>query len=45
MTLTLAETKNNDLLSLRWPSPPKNILLVKKDYSQAATDAVIEFAK
>ncbi|SLM39522.1 poly atp nad kinase [Lasallia pustulata] len=39
------ETPNNDLLSLRWPSPPRNILLVKKNHSAVATDAIIEFAR
>ncbi|MCJ1400125.1 NADH kinase pos5 [Xylographa trunciseda] len=39
------ETRNNDLLSLQWPSPPRNVLLVKKNRSQPATDALIEFAK
>ena len=43
--LILAETTNNDLLSLQWPSPPRNILLVKKDHSPPATAALLEFAK
>lgn len=43
--LTLAETKGNDLLSLRWPSPPRNILLVKKQNTPETTEAVVEFAK
>ena len=43
--LTLAETKDNDLLSLQWPSPPRNILLVKKENNPQTTEAVIEFAK
>lgn len=43
--LTLTETKGNDLLSLQWPSPPRNILLVKKDNTPQTTEAVIEFAK
>ena len=41
----LVETKGNDLLSLKWPSPPRNILLLNKGYSQPATDALVEFAK
>ncbi|KAI9818415.1 MAG: NADH kinase pos5 [Pycnora praestabilis] len=40
-----AETPNNDLLSLQWPSPPRNILLVKKDHAPTVTDALIELAK
>ena len=43
--LTLAETKDNDLLSLQWPSPLRNILLVKKEDTPQTTEAVIEFAK
>ena len=43
--LTLAETKDNDLLSLQWPSPPRNVLLVKKENNPQTTEAVIEFAK
>ncbi|CAD6563692.1 MAG: NADH kinase pos5 [Alectoria sarmentosa] len=39
------ETKGNDLLSLRWPSPPRNILLVKKENTPETTEAVLEFAK
>ncbi|KAM0804834.1 ATP-NAD kinase-like domain-containing protein [Usnea florida] len=39
------ETKANDLLSLRWPSPPRNILLVKKENTPQTTEAVLEFAK
>ncbi|MCJ1340766.1 NADH kinase pos5 [Bachmanniomyces sp. S44760] len=45
IVLTFAETKTNDLLSLQWPSPPRNILLVKKSHSRPATEALIEFAK
>lgn len=45
MLLTLAETKGNDLLSLRWPYPPRNILLVKKENTLETTEAVLEFAK
>ncbi|MCJ1306907.1 NADH kinase pos5 [Agyrium rufum] len=39
------ETKKHDLLTLEWPKPPRNILLVKKDFSQPATNALLEFAK
>ncbi|KAL9105553.1 MAG: hypothetical protein Q9227_009297 [Pyrenula ochraceoflavens] len=34
----------NELLTLVWPEPPRNILLVKKDFSQAVSNALIEFA-
>lgn len=43
--LTLAETSAHNLLSLRWPRPPRNIFLVKKDNSPPATAALLEFAK
>ena len=43
--LTLAETKGSDLLGLRWPSPPRNVLLAKKAGSKAATEALLEFAE
>ena len=43
--LILVETQGNDLLSLLWPSPPRNILLVKKENTAQTTEAVIEFAK
>jgi hypothetical protein len=43
--LIFAETKGSDLLSLNWPKPPQNVLLLKKDFSPSATDALVEFAK
>ncbi len=43
--LTSAETRSHDLLSLQWPAPPRNILLVKKNDTLAATDALLEFAQ
>jgi len=43
--LTIAETRNNDLLSLQWPAPPRNILLVKKNCVPAVTTSLIDFAK
>ncbi|KAL2036916.1 hypothetical protein N7G274_010341 [Stereocaulon virgatum] len=43
--LTLAETKDNALLSLKWPAPPRKILLVKKENTVQTTEAVIKFAK
>ena len=43
--LTLTETQDNDLLSLNWPSPPRNILLVHKRNAPVATTSLVEFAK
>ncbi|KAL6713206.1 NADH kinase pos5 [Lecanora helva] len=45
ITPSYNETKGNDLLSLQWPSPPRNILLVKKENTWQTTDALVEFAK
>ncbi|KAI9762638.1 MAG: NADH kinase pos5 [Chaenotheca gracillima] len=39
------ESRSSDLLSLRWPSPPRNILLVKKEGVPKVTDSLVEFAK
>ncbi|KAL8935857.1 MAG: hypothetical protein Q9216_005221 [Gyalolechia sp. 2 TL-2023] len=38
-------TSRNDLLCLRWPLPPQNILLVQKRNAPAATEALKEFAQ
>ncbi|GLB06887.1 NADH kinase pos5 [Aspergillus tubingensis] len=38
------ESQEGDLLSLQWPAPPRNIFVVKKDYSPAITASLIEFA-
>lgn len=38
------ETQQSDLLSLQWPSPPRNILFVKKDGAPAVTESMIEYA-
>ncbi|KAL8683290.1 MAG: hypothetical protein Q9224_006699, partial [Gallowayella concinna] len=38
-------TPQNDLLSLRWPSPPRNVLLVQKPNAPAATEALVDFAQ
>ena len=43
--LTVSETQNHDLLSLQWPSAPRNILLIKKNDAPAATAALLEFAQ
>ncbi|KAL8864936.1 MAG: hypothetical protein Q9198_009556, partial [Flavoplaca austrocitrina] len=42
--LILAETPQNDLLSLRWPSPPRNVLLVEKKNAPDAREALKTFA-
>ena len=42
----LQSTKpGSSLLSLKWPQPPRNLLLVQKLYSSEVTEAVIKFAK
>ncbi|KAL8991585.1 MAG: hypothetical protein Q9177_000046, partial [Variospora cf. flavescens] len=43
--LTSAETRHNDLLSLQWPSPPRNILLVQKRNASVTSEALKEFAR
>jgi NADH kinase len=40
-----AEISHNDLLCLQWPSPPRNILITKKNSSPNITEALIEYAK
>ncbi|CAH0044285.1 unnamed protein product [Clonostachys solani] len=35
----------SSLLSLKWPRPPRNLLLVQKLYSTTVDDAVVKFAK
>ncbi|RMD43528.1 hypothetical protein DV735_g1605, partial [Chaetothyriales sp. CBS 134920] len=35
---------DDELLSLEWPEPPQNVLLVKKDHAPETTKALIEFA-
>lgn len=39
------ESQTSDLLSLQWPSPPRNILIIKKDRAPQVTESLIEFAK
>ncbi|KAI4241678.1 MAG: hypothetical protein LQ352_007404 [Teloschistes flavicans] len=36
------ETRQNDLLSLRWPLPPQNVLLVQKKMAPLATEALMD---
>ncbi|CAD6456122.1 1d72092c-5809-4500-a0b0-dd64c21d8d9a [Sclerotinia trifoliorum] len=37
--------RESDLLSLQWPSPPRNLLIIKKDRSPAVAEALLEYAK
>ncbi|KAL1959025.1 hypothetical protein VTO42DRAFT_3266 [Malbranchea cinnamomea] len=38
------ESRGSDLLTLQWPAPPQNILLVRKRGAPAVTQSVVEFA-
>ncbi|KAI5276098.1 ATP-NAD kinase [Aureobasidium subglaciale] len=38
------ETKHQDLLSLQWPQPPRNVLIVHKSGSPVVDEAVHEYA-
>ncbi|KAJ6127522.1 NADH kinase pos5 [Penicillium sp. IBT 18751x] len=38
------QESQGELLSLQWPAPPRNVLLVRKDCAPAVTDSLIEFA-
>lgn len=42
--LELRESSDSELLHLRWSRAPQNILLIKKDRSEATTSALLEFA-
>lgn len=39
------ETRQNDLLCLQWPSPPRNVLLTKKNNTPGITESLIEYAQ
>ncbi|KAK4548493.1 hypothetical protein LTR36_009403 [Oleoguttula mirabilis] len=39
------ETKRHDLLALGWPSPPRNILFVRKDGDRVVQEALLEYTK
>jgi NADH kinase len=43
--LTSVGAPSSDLLSLQWPSPPRNVLMIKKDRAPAVTESLIEYAK
>ena len=45
VTNTCTETAHNDLLGLQWPSPPRNVLVVRKAGSKRIDEAVIDFCK
>ncbi|PKY04460.1 ATP-NAD kinase [Aspergillus campestris IBT 28561] len=38
------EMQSGDLLSLRWPAPPRNIFVVKKDCAPEVTASLVELA-
>ncbi|KAF7189885.1 NADH kinase pos5, mitochondrial [Pseudocercospora fuligena] len=38
------ETKSHDLLALAWPSPPRNVLVVRKDDDSEVHKALIDYA-
>ncbi|KAJ5953457.1 ATP-NAD kinase PpnK-type alpha/beta [Penicillium verhagenii] len=38
------QESQGELLSLQWPAPPRNILLVRKDCAPTVTESLIEFA-
>lgn len=42
--MQLRETPGTELLCLAWSQPPRNILLIKKDYAEASSHALKEFA-
>ncbi|KAL8649103.1 MAG: hypothetical protein Q9210_004597 [Variospora velana] len=44
-TSIASKTRHNDLLSLQWPSPPRNILLVQKRNAAVTSEALKEFAQ
>lgn len=39
------ESQSCDVLSLQWPAPPRNILMIKKDGAPAVTESLVEYAK
>ncbi|KAK5109508.1 hypothetical protein LTR62_006960 [Meristemomyces frigidus] len=40
---TAIETSHHDLLALRWPAPPRNILFVRKDDDDQVRQALLEY--
>lgn len=41
--MRFTETSRHDLLALKWPSPPRNILFVRKDNDKSAQEALLEY--
>ncbi|KAJ5610115.1 ATP-NAD kinase PpnK-type alpha/beta [Penicillium lagena] len=39
------ESHEGELLSLQWPAPLRNVLIVRKDCAPAVTDSLVEFAR
>ncbi|KAH6702041.1 NADH kinase-like protein POS5 [Leptodontidium sp. MPI-SDFR-AT-0119] len=39
------ESQTSDLLSLIWPSPPRNVLIIKKKRAPQVTESLLEYAK
>ncbi|KAL3481852.1 ATP-NAD kinase-like domain-containing protein [Aspergillus californicus] len=37
------ESNENDLLSLQWPAPPRNVFVVKKDCAPEVSESLVEF--
>ncbi|OQV05260.1 hypothetical protein CLAIMM_10029 [Cladophialophora immunda] len=44
-TFRLKDTPAKELLCLEWSKPPRNLLLIKKDCSDATTDALLDFTR
>ncbi|KAF2669461.1 ATP-NAD kinase family protein [Microthyrium microscopicum] len=42
---TFDETKTHELLALHWPTPPRNVLITKKERSPEITSSLTELAK
>lgn len=40
-----APKSGSSLLSLKWPTPPRNLLIIQKLYSSEVVDSVVKFAK
>ncbi|KAI9741808.1 MAG: NADH kinase pos5 [Cirrosporium novae-zelandiae] len=41
---TYEDTQKHEFLSLKWPSPPRNVLLVRKEGVKEVTASLVEFA-
>ncbi|KAF2225370.1 NADH kinase-like protein POS5 [Elsinoe ampelina] len=39
------ETAHQDLLSLQWPSPPRNVLIARKEGSRKVSEALVEYCE